>query len=192
MKTYDLFCPQCNKYCKCNVKTIEETYAVKGDNISINALVSFCSECGEEVWNDELDENNLQNAYTIYRTNHGLLQPHEICNIREKYGVSQILFARILGLGDKTITRYENGSIQDKAQNNLIALVSHPENFKELVEQNRGIILDPDYERILSALNTLTIKLYVPQEKNIYEYNDSSIIVTNEFFGGIRKCMKVS
>ena len=156
------------------------------------ALVSFCSECGEEVWNDELDENNLQKAYTIYRTNHGLLQPYEIYNIREKYGVSQTLFARILGLGDKTITRYENGSIQDKAQNNLIALVSHPENFKELVEQNRSIIPDPDYERILSALNALTIKLYVPQEKNIYEYNDSSIIVTNEFFGGIRKCTKVS
>ena len=190
--TYDLFCPQCKKICRCHVQTMDETYPVKGENIAIKAQVSFCSECGEEVWNEELDENNLQTAYAAYRTVHGLLQPDEIRHIREKYGISQTLFARILGLGDKTITRYENGSIQDKAQNNLIALVSHPENFKELVEQNQDIIPAPDYERILSALNSLTIRLYVPQEKSIYEYNESAIIITNEFFGGIRKCTKVS
>lgn len=192
MKNYNLFCPQCKKLCNCDVRTIKETYPVKGDSITIDALVSFCSECDTEIWNEEHDENNLQTAYSAYRNAHGLLQPDEIRCIREKYGVSQTLFARILGLGDKTITRYENGSIQDKAQNNLIALVAHPENFKELVEQSREIIPASDYERILSALDSLTIKLYIPQEKDIYEYDGSTIIVTNEFFGGRRKCTKVS
>lgn len=65
----------------------------------------------------------MLDAFAIYRQRHGLLQPEEIRRIREKYGLSQVAFAKVLGLGNKTVARYENGSIADMAQNNLIELM---------------------------------------------------------------------
>ena len=79
----------------------------------------------------EYDDDNLRKAYAEYRTRHGLLQPHEIKAIREKYGISQVNFARIIGVEDKTITRYENGSLQDEAINNLIR--DRQSNFPSLI-----------------------------------------------------------
>lgn len=180
-----IFCPKCKEMCSYTIKTEKETYPVKGENVTIQAKVSYCNCCGEQLWNDELDDKNLQTAYDAYRQNHSLLSPAEIREIREKYDVSQTTFARILGMGDKTITRYENGSIPDNAQNNLIALVRYPENFKVLVEKNKDQLSNSEYQRIIDALNSLQIKMILP--KQAYQYEDDKIIVTNFYWGGIRE-----
>lgn len=73
--------------------------------------------------------------YNEYRKLNSFLLPEEIKSIREKYGVTQVEFAQILGLGNKTITRYENGSLQNVAHNNLIKIVErNPEEFLKLLK----------------------------------------------------------
>lgn len=99
------------------------------------------------------DDNNLRNAYDKYRLNKGLLLPSEIKEIREKYGVSQTAFAKILGLGEKTIARYENGSIQDEAPNNLIRLAANENNFIELYEHNKGKLTAEEIRQVNKVLN---------------------------------------
>lgn len=131
------FCANCEKEVDFNVVLRQETYPVKAEPITVEAHVCVCTECRQDVWMPEFDDNNLREAYNIYRKNHGLLLPEEIKKIRESYGLSQVAFARILGFGDKTIARYENGSIQDEAPNNLIMLVREPDNFMVLYRHNR-------------------------------------------------------
>ena len=72
----------------------------------------------------------------------------EIKEIRECYEVSQVAFARILGVGDKTIARYENGSLQDEAINNLIMLAKDPHNFQKLLNKNKTKISKDEFDRI--------------------------------------------
>ena len=67
---------------------------------------------------------------------HKLLLPDEIKNIRETYGLSQRSFAKLLNWGEKTIQRYERGSIQDKAHNSLLLFLKNPENMKIFIEEN--------------------------------------------------------
>ena len=150
-----MYCPNCDSEVESSVHTIAETYPVKGENITVDARVRFCNCCGNDLWDEDLDAQNLLDAYAIYRRKHGLLQPTEIRVIREKYGLSQVAFARVLGFGDKTIARYENGSIADYAQNNLIDLVQHPSNFKKLLEKNKEKISEQDYENAQKSLETL-------------------------------------
>lgn len=133
------YCPVCGNEQEVKLVKKEETYPVKGEQITIQATVCTCAQCGEELMSFEYDDDNLRKAYAEYRTRHGLLQPHEIKAIREKYGISQVNFARIIGVGDKTVARYENGSLQDEAINNLIMLAGDPKNFAQLLDKNEHL-----------------------------------------------------
>ena len=181
-----MYCPNCDSEVKGLVRHISESYPVKGENISILAKVRVCECCNEIIWDEELDSQNLLNAFAEYREKHNLLQPEEIRAVREKYGLSQVSFARVLGFGDKTITRYENGSIPDAAQNNVMLLVKQPHNFEILLEQNKSRISPSDYataraclERILThttAYKYVTKKTYY----NIIPSFKFDVLVDNE------------
>lgn len=99
-----------------------------------------CAECGEELFNEELDSATLLKAYNEYRRRHKLLFPEEIKEIREQYGLSQRSFAKLLNWGDKTICRYENGAVQDKAHNSLLLFFKKPENMKTYIMENEVVI----------------------------------------------------
>ena len=170
-----MYCPNCDSEVESVVRNISETYPVKGEDVTISAHVRCCCCCGKSLWDEELDAKNLQTAFSIYRKRHNLLQPLEIRMIREKYGLSQVAFARVLGFGDKTIARYENGSIPDAAQNNLIDLIQHPSNFKELLEKNKDKITVQDYLTAQASLDMLRPKiLYNPATTNNTIYSTRS------------------
>ena len=147
-----LYCQRCGEEREIEIKDEKESYPVRKEQTEILAKVTYCKFCGEQIWNERLDANNLQEAYRQYRSNHGLLQPEDIKRIREMYGLSQTTFGKILGFGEKTIARYENGSIQEMAQNNLIKLASYPVVFGLLVKQNKACLADNEFERIMSTL----------------------------------------
>lgn len=101
----------------------EATYNVKGTEVTFLEKIMIDIETGEEIFDEELEQKNDVRLYNEYRKLKGLLLPEKIKEIRKKFGVTQTVFAKVLGLGDKTIARYENGSLQDMAQNNLIKSV---------------------------------------------------------------------
>jgi DNA-binding transcriptional regulator YiaG len=79
-----------------------------------------------------LDSNNLKTAYDIYRKKHGILTPTDIQALRHKYGLSQRGFSTLLGWGEITIHRYENGSLPDEAHSRLLQFLDDPENMWKL------------------------------------------------------------
>lgn len=170
-----MFCPYCDAERNGFVKQVEEVYPVKGEDVAITANVCTCECCGNDIWNEELDADNLLRAFDVYRKRHGLLSAAEIREIRNRYGLSQTAFARILGFGDKTITRYENGSIQDAAQNNLIELMKDENNFRQLLEKNQDKISVQDYVSAVMRLEELRQKVvlleYSIQPKMQYSFN---------------------
>ena len=168
------FCTNCQKEVSIETIVRTEIYPVKGNPITINAKVGVCDDCGQDVWITENENQNLTLAYNAYRKQFGLLLPEEIRKIREKYGTSQVTFAKILGLGEKTITRYENGSIQDEAQNNLILLARNSDNFMELFNKNKHKLSEDEISKIKP---TYLIKRYREplkysmKQKSRYGYN---------------------
>ncbi len=74
-----------------------------GDDIEIEIQVLICSNCGNELYDEELDSQTLLKVYNEYRKKYKLLLPDEIKNIRKTYGLSQRSFAKLLNWGAKTI-----------------------------------------------------------------------------------------
>lgn len=58
------------KHENCSVIQKEETYPVLGEDTTIIANVKVCDDCGMEVLDFELDDDNLRRAYVKYNKNH--------------------------------------------------------------------------------------------------------------------------
>lgn len=109
-----------------------------------------CDSCGEDILSPELDAAIDQQRYRRL----GLLSPEEIRHVREKTGLSAVDMAQLLGVGDKTYTRWENGrSIQNKGNDTLIRLIDRNAEQFELLEAER----DPGREALVGRyFNDLT------------------------------------
>lgn len=132
------FCPQCMKETDVHIDDRRETLPVRGEDIEVDARVAACSVCGEDVWVDELEDETLGRAFAEYRRRHGLLQPEEMQRIRRQWGLGQRAFAQLLGWGEITLHRYENGSLQDGAHDAQLRMAERPENVRDLLESNGG------------------------------------------------------
>jgi putative zinc finger/helix-turn-helix YgiT family protein len=131
------------------------TYCIKGEPIEILETVRINLKDNEEIFDEELENKNLENIYNQYRKKHSLLMPKKIKEIREKYGVSQRAFSRILGWGEVTIHRYETGALQDRSHNDALVLLENPDNMKILLENNKNKINSKDYIKIKSNLKKI-------------------------------------
>ncbi len=132
------FCPNCEEYTEATLGVEKEVYNVRGDPTGIEAEVAICQKCGEKIFDEEQDSRNLEKAYSQYREKHNLLLPDKIRTIREKYGLSQRALSRLLGWGEITIHRYENGAIQDNVHDSLLRLIEDPKNMQKFLEANRN------------------------------------------------------
>lgn len=61
------YCDICGKEVQTKIVTRTESYPVCGENVSVDAQVLVCAECGEELFCEELDAKTLVNAYNEYR-----------------------------------------------------------------------------------------------------------------------------
>lgn len=132
------FCPNCEEYTETTFGVEKEVYNVRGEPIEIEAGITICQKCGAKIFDEERDSRNLEIAYSHYRLKHNLLLPDEIRTIREKYGLSQRALSRLLGWGEITIHRYENGAIQDNVHNSMLRLIEEPRNMQNLFEASQN------------------------------------------------------
>ena len=149
------YCEECGREVETKIITKKESYDVCGERIEVEAQILVCAECGEEFYCEELDNATLVTAYNEYRRRHKLLLPEEIKKIREQYGLSQRSFAKLLNWGDKTICRYENGSVQDKAHNSLLLFLREPENMRAYLTENEIAIDERQKSKLLDTVEKL-------------------------------------
>ena len=149
------YCDICGKEVETRIITRQESINVCGEEIVVDAQILVCAACGEELFCEELDSVTLINAYNEYRRKHKLLLPEEIKKIREQYGLSQRSFAKLLNWGDKTICRYENGSVQDKAHNSLLLFLREPENMRTYLTENEVVLNERQKAKLLETVDKL-------------------------------------
>lgn len=168
------YCVSCEKDVEAHIIQKEEFIDLRGKSFKINSKIYKCPICEAELWDDEESDNTLRAAYTKYRKENKLLLPEEIKQIRMKYDLTQVAFSRILGFGDKTITRYENGALQDKAQNNLLILVRDIKNFLTLWSANKNNLTAAEIQKTEKWIKE-NCSNQIPKKQNIiyHHFNGS-------------------
>lgn len=161
-----LYCDSCEEFVKAIIGEEKKKYQVKNKSVNVVVKITRCSKCNDEVFNEEIEEQNDLIVFDEYRKISGLLTTEEIKSIRSKYNLSQQNFGEILGFGAKTINRYENGSIQDLAHDNLMRLVENEYNFYKIWNKNKT-----------SLKQSANIKI----QKSFVESNDFEFSYDNSF-----------
>jgi putative zinc finger/helix-turn-helix YgiT family protein len=150
------YCEYCNKDIEGVVKEIHSFFDIKGVAIEATIHERNCNHCGNPVWDESLETQNQRILYSLYRKRNNLLQPEDIKSIRDKYSLSQQSFARLLGFGDKTITRYENGSIQDVTHDLMIRLCNEMPSFRLIYNQRISSLSPTDIAKVNKVLSPAT------------------------------------
>lgn len=64
------YCDICGREVQTKIVTKKENYIVRGENISVDTQVLICTECGEEIFCEELDAKTLAGVHNEYRQRH--------------------------------------------------------------------------------------------------------------------------
>ena len=169
-------CPSCMEEHNVQIVEVEEKATFKGVNVVFLATYEYCSN-SEEYW--ETEEMLRANSLAIkdaYRKIVGLLTSYEIKAIREKYGISQSDFSDVLGWGSKTITRYENHQVQDRAHDDILRkIVCDPKWFLDMLERARDKVSSGYLNYYKNALELMYKGKYAYSFTNTtYNFDSSS------------------
>ena len=139
MKKDQAICMTCDDVTECIIK--EEPYHASINGVEFDVMLkhAYCKRCGDESFSNELSLYNCLQRFDGYRERVGLLTSKQIKDIRKKRGMSQRDLARFLRLGEKTITRYETGTIQEKSLDLLLRLVDNDETYQVIKKLNQNI-----------------------------------------------------
>lgn len=101
-----------------------------------------CSACGEIEYLGDMADETSRRAVVVIRAEDGLLGPDDILALREKYGLTQAGLERLIGAGEKTVVRWERGTVaQNQTADTLLRVLDgHPDVVARLA-QERGVAL---------------------------------------------------
>ncbi len=160
-------CPNCERETELEFIKEKEEIVVRGEPIEVEVQYYKCSKCGEEFEEHNTEYDPLDKAYREYRRRHDMLQPEEIKDLRKKYGLTQGEMSKLLGWGGATLSRYENGALQDEAHEKALSLANDPRNLLELIERTPNALSLEKKNRLLKELKELEEETY--SFKYIYE-----------------------
>jgi len=148
-------CPFCFEKTIWDEVKEQKNINIRGELFSVNICYFVCKKCKGEFRNMSYSPDPLDQAYREYRKRHGLLQPEEIKGFRTLYGLTQKELASLLGWGDVTISRYENGALQEIGHDKFLRLAMDPRNLLELLRRSpESISNQMKRGKIINQLNT--------------------------------------
>ncbi len=145
-------CPNCEKKTDLEFIQASENIDVRGEQIEVEVKYYKCLDCGEEFEDPRSNNDPLDKAYREYRRRHGMTQPEKIRDFRKRYGLTQSELARLLGWGGVTLSRYENGALQDETHEKTLRLAMEPRNLLKLINEAPDILPEEKRSRLLGEL----------------------------------------
>lgn len=147
-----VYCPYCKKEVEYKIEK-RDLKEFRGIEVNTFENVAICNECNQDLYVNEIEDENNERIYQIYREKANIIKPEDIIKLREKYDISQRELTSILGFGKMTINRYERGGLPTKSQSDYIKLlIENDDKFIEKVKEayEKNNINDKTYNKIIS------------------------------------------
>ena len=147
-----VYCPYCKKEVEYKIEK-RDLKEFRGIEVNTFENVAICNECNQDLYVNEIEDENNKRIYQIYREKSNIIKAEDIIKLRKKYDISQRELTSILGFGKMTINRYERGGLPTKSQSDYIKLlIENDDKFIEKVkeEYEKNNINDKTYNKIIS------------------------------------------
>ncbi|MCK8823593.1 type II TA system antitoxin MqsA family protein [Fuchsiella alkaliacetigena] len=151
-----LYCDKCEDLNNYFIEVEQETFNIMDkEKVTIKAEIAKCSECKNSLFQEELEEKNQKKAFDLYRENNNLLFTEQIKEIRNQYGLTQKEMSKLLGWGEITYHRYENGCIPSQAHNNQLTLMKDPRNVKRTLKEGNHNLNEEAAQKLAAKIDKL-------------------------------------
>ena len=147
-----VYCPYCKKEVEYKIEK-KDLKEFRGIEVNTFENIAICNECNQDLYVNEIEDENNERIYQIYREKTNIIKAEDIIKLREKYDISQRELTAILGFGKMTINRYERGGLPTKSQSDYIKLlIENDDKFVEKVKEayEKNNINDKTYNKIIS------------------------------------------
>lgn len=181
-----VYCPYCRKDVEYKIekRKVEE---FKGVKINSFENVGICVECDNDLYINELENENLSRIYDVYKEKSNIITSNEIISFRDKYNISQRELTSILGFGKMTINRYEKGDIPSKSQSDYLRLlIENEDKFIEKVKYayDNGLITEKTYSKIIKKEKNVNDNFEIKMQEILRMYLEQSLDRTPDIFNG--------
>lgn len=154
IESVNKFCLSCMREHDVDLVQIRENDTFRNVEIDYSATYEHCRDTDELLESEALIRANSLAAKDAYRKKVGLLTSGEIRKVREKYGMSQSDFSKVLNWGEKTITRYENHQVQDRAHDDILRKIdSDPKWLLDMLKRAKADLSKKAYNKYLNNAN---------------------------------------
>ncbi len=122
---YPKKCAECGGSVEVSSESIP--FEMRGEAVLVDGIEhGRCTVCGESYLSLDATERLQKEAVRLLREAKGLLPPQEIQDLRHSLGLSQAAFESLLGVGAKTVVRWEKGTVfQSATADRLMRLIRH-------------------------------------------------------------------
>lgn len=134
--------------CGGKAEAVREVTAVSVGRRSTEVEVDFvrCRDCMEEFFRPGQLDAAQDAASRKIRNEEGLLLPWEIKSLRDAIGLSQAGFEKLLGVGPKTVVRWEKGTVfQNAATDSLLRLLRANRLNVLILAKRHEVEIPPDF-----------------------------------------------
>lgn len=131
-------CPTCGSSATEIVQERRNVTASDGTQLEFTDVFTRCTSCGEQFYTGEQSLASSRAAAGVLRKHENLLSPEEIRAIRTRYGLTQSQLEQALGLGAKTVVRWEKGTVRQSrtADALLRAIAEHADVLVQTAARN--------------------------------------------------------
>ncbi len=148
-----LHCPRCLDKAKFCIDQRQQNIEIKGERFVFKDWVQICFICKHQVINPVYDKAVMRMAYDMWREKHNIPSPEKVKKIREKYGLTQKEFCKLLGFSSAVLSRYEkDGNLMAPCYMELIRLMDNPKNMREVAMRNCHSLTKATQHRLFSNL----------------------------------------
>jgi len=130
---------------------------IRGVPVEVDCVIRRCTACGEE-FDYTGDPGWRKEAFRKYRLAVGYLQPEQIRAWREGIGLTQGEVIKLLGWGEVTLGRYENGALQTAAHEQQLRALMSPTKLLDRLRSNPEAVSATKRYRLIDRLRQDAIR----------------------------------
>lgn len=150
------YCENCSDETEYTIKKHEVSELVRNKEIKYMKKEAYCNKCASRMYIAKINDENLNTMYSIIREKENLIKIEEIKEIIDKYSITDVSLACILGYKESTIIHYLQGDIPTKQHSDMLkSILNNPELLENLLEKNKHTINDRDYSKCKQKLQSL-------------------------------------
>lgn len=116
-------------------------------------------ETNLEFTTDDMDFDNLERVYVQYRAMHNIPSPAELTEMRERYGLSAIKMAQVLGLGVNQYAKYEQGEMPSESIGKMLRSIQTPAVFMGYLDGARHQFSEEEYQKICAKVQKSFLRI---------------------------------